>query len=195
MHMQELDEDWQTFNKINSSQDMDLLGIEGCFTSVLFSVTPAEQQQLQEDYKRSLEAMDKVIIFEELHKVFIAYIGSPKLSLDYQYGLKHLSFGSSQPSLSVHWKNNDGSALMLYNLKSLSCIIGSQSNNKDWSMVKLPIACNYVQYVKLNQHINGISDMLHDWRDSFEHAWSCVHLDIRKSSFTKQFDNNALFLD
>jgi hypothetical protein len=142
-YMQELDEDQQMFNKINISQGMDLLGIDSCFTSVASGVSPAEQQQLQANYERTLEATDNVV-FEELRKVFIAYIGSPSISLQHQYGLQYLSLDPSRSNISVHWKNDDGSTLTPYNLKSLSRIIGSQGNKNDWCTVNLPIAHNYV---------------------------------------------------
>jgi hypothetical protein len=150
VYMQDLDEDQQLFDedrqmldKINSSQGMDLQGIEGCFASVLFGISPTEQQQLQANYKRTLKATGNVV-FEELRKLSLTYIGSPSISLQYRYGLKHPSRGSSQLNLSVHWKNDGGSDLMPYNLRSLSRIISSQGSEKDWCAVDLPIACDYV---------------------------------------------------
>jgi hypothetical protein len=150
VYMQDLDEDRQLFNKdrqtldeINSSQGMDLLGIEGCFVSVLFGISPMEQQQLQANYERTLEVTGNVI-FEELRKLSLTYIGSPSISLQYRYELKHPSRGSSQLNLSVHWKNDDGSDLTPYNLRSLSRIISSWGSEKDWCTVDLPIARNYV---------------------------------------------------
>jgi hypothetical protein len=194
-YMQEFDDDPQIFDDFNSSQGTELLGIEGCFTTVSFGVSPAEQQQLQEEYDKILEATGNVVEFEELRKVHIAYIGSPPISLQHRYGLKYWSSRFSQPNISVHWKNDDGSALTPYNLKGLSRIIGSRGNDNDWSPVNIPIARDYVRYVELNQHVNGVPDALHDWRESFEHAWSSIRLDIKKLNFTKRFDDNALFLD
>jgi hypothetical protein len=60
-----------------------LLGIDGYFASVVFGVSPKEQQQLQANYKRTLKAMGNFIILEELCKVFLAYIGSPSISLQH----------------------------------------------------------------------------------------------------------------
>jgi hypothetical protein len=63
--MQEFNKDQQIFNDFNSSQCTELLGIKGCFTAFSFGVSPAKQQQQWEEYDRTLEATDNIIVFEE----------------------------------------------------------------------------------------------------------------------------------